>query len=137
MSEIENTEITIKKEYYATIDGNGFPTGYYCNDIHEVIPENAILITEEQWIDLVNNPHYRHFVDGVITECEPPEQKITWDAVRSKRDSLLSSTDWTQIPDAPLTQEQKAAFISYRRALRDITSVYFEPELVVWPEKPL
>jgi len=31
----------------------------------------------------------------------------------------LQQSDWTQLPDVPLTDEQKAAWATYRQALRD------------------
>jgi hypothetical protein len=41
--------------------------------------------------------------------------------VRKLRDYILKDTDWTQLPDVPLTPEQKTAWATYRQALRDIT----------------
>lgn len=39
---------------------------------------------------------------------------------RSVRNKALSDCDWTQGPDAPLTDEQRAAWRVYRQALRDL-----------------
>ena len=55
--------------------------------------------------------------------------------VRLQRDLLLQESDWTQLPDAPLTASQKAVWISYRKALRDITRQPTFPA-VVWPNPP-
>ena len=41
---------------------------------------------------------------------------------RYDRDELLSDCDWTQMPDSPLSDSDKAAWATYRQALRDITS---------------
>jgi hypothetical protein len=41
--------------------------------------------------------------------------------VRRDRNKRLSATDWTQVADAPLTEEQVSAYRTYRQALRDIT----------------
>ena len=43
------------------------------------------------------------------------------DAVRSHRDMLLMESDWTQMPDSPLSDSKKAEWATYRQALRDIT----------------
>ncbi|WP_210447828.1 tail fiber assembly protein [Vibrio crassostreae] len=59
-----------------------------------------------------------------------------WKAVRTQRDNCISATDWTQIPDAQLTDEKKAEFLAYRQELRDIPQKYTNPDDVVWPEKP-
>lgn len=64
-------------------------------------------------------------------------KQATFEPVRSKRDYLIKETDWTQIPDAPLSNEKKAEFTVYRQALRDIPQAYPDPDTIVWPEKPI
>ena len=51
-----------------------------------------------------------------------PEKPIEISAIeiRSKRDQLLTASDWTQMPDSPLSQEQKTKWTQYRQYLRDI-----------------
>lgn len=39
--------------------------------------------------------------------------------IRSRRNELLTACDWTQLPDAPLTDTQRLAWRMYRKALRD------------------
>lgn len=43
--------------------------------------------------------------------------------IRSYRDKLLSSCDWTQAADSPLSDDKKAEWATYRQELRDITSL--------------
>ena len=57
----------------------------------------------------------------------------TSDAVRSRRYSLLSESDWTQVADAPV---DAAAWRSYRSELRDITKQEGYPFNVQWPVPP-
>jgi hypothetical protein len=57
-------------------------------------------------------------------------------AVRTRRDVLLAATDWTQMPDAPLTEEQKLAWTAYRQALRDVPQQVDFPQTVIWPQRP-
>ena len=52
------------------------------------------------------------------------------------RDQLLAACDWTVGADSPLSDEQKAAWQTYRQALRDITSSDGFPFSHEWPEKP-
>lgn len=40
---------------------------------------------------------------------------------RSRRDSLLNLSDWTQVPDSPLSSLEKENWKSYRAALRDLS----------------
>lgn len=65
---------------------------------------------------------------------EPPVDldKLAAD-IRAQRDQLLTQSDWTQMPDAPVDQ---AAWATYRQALRDIPQQAGFPEDIVWPTKP-
>jgi hypothetical protein len=54
-------------------------------------------------------------------------------AVRSERNQLLSSCDWTQIGDAPV---DATAWKVYRQTLRDITTQEGFPTDIIWPTKP-
>jgi len=44
----------------------------------------------------------------------------TWDLIYAKRLALLEGTDWTQLPDSPLTEEKKAEWAAFRQGLRDM-----------------
>jgi hypothetical protein len=57
----------------------------------------------------------------------------TGKSVRQARTMLLSQSDWTQVLDAPV---DKAAWATYRQALRDITEQAGFPHSVVWPTNP-
>ena len=43
-----------------------------------------------------------------------------WKDIRKHRNTKLTETDWTQLPDSSLTQEQKNAWVSYRQELRNV-----------------
>ena len=58
-----------------------------------------------------------------------------WQIVEQERNAKLYSCDWTQLVDAPLTEEQKTAWQAYRQALRDVTQ-QSDPFEIIWPEKP-
>ena len=78
-----------------------------------------------------------------------PEEEAEWDAmeaewvagandraaadIRTERDIKLTQSDWTQVADAPV---DKAAWATYRQALRDIPSQAGFPNEVVWPVEP-
>jgi len=59
-----------------------------------------------------------------------------WESIISRRDKLISETDWTQVLDSPLSEEKKANFANYRQLLRDLPQAYDNPDDVVWPAKP-
>ena len=54
-------------------------------------------------------------------------------SIRATRDARLSGSDWTQVADAPV---DKAAWATYRQALRDVPAQAGFPWDVTWPEKP-
>jgi len=39
----------------------------------------------------------------------------------ASRDALLAKSDWTQLPDSPLSDDEKARWQTYRQELRDLT----------------
>jgi hypothetical protein len=53
--------------------------------------------------------------------------------MRHWRDTELARTDWTQVADAPV---DKAAWATYRQALRDLPTLNADPRLVELPTKP-
>lgn len=57
---------------YAILDKNGLPTAFYSDDIHENIPADAIEITDEQWLECLNNQGARQFVNGALIAYEAP-----------------------------------------------------------------
>jgi hypothetical protein len=75
-------------------------------------------------------------IDGIWEE--PGSVAVLgWDAIRIRRDYLLGLSDWTQISDAPLTDEKKQEWAEYRSALRGITSSTENPKDVVFPDAPV
>jgi len=78
-------------------------------------------------------------VENISIEPEPTEPQpkpITWDDIRNKRNGRLMASDWTQLSDAPLSEENVEAWREYRQQLRDITVSTSDPEDVVWPTAP-
>ena len=59
--------------------------------------------------------------------------------LRQRRNGLLSSSDWTQLPDTTLTTAEKTAWMNYRTELRNITNgltTVEEVNSVKFPTKP-
>lgn len=62
-----------------------------------------------------------------------------WDTVRQQRGSKISSCDWTQSTDSPLTDEKKAEWATYRTALRNVpasNSSVTDLDNITWPTIP-
>jgi hypothetical protein len=54
--------------------------------------------------------------------------------LRSQRNGLLKASDWTQFADVSL--DNKAAWATYRQALRDLPANTADPANPSWPTKP-
>ena len=54
-----------------------------------------------------------------------------WQEFRAIRDGLLFQSDWTQIADVSLTEEQKIAWTIYRQELRDLPENITDPKPMV------
>lgn len=77
-----------------------------------------------------------HFiVNGNIQERAVDVDVIREEALekfRMTRNSKLGASDWTQLPDSPLTPAQAAEWRVYRQQLRDLP----EQAEINWPEIP-
>jgi len=65
-----------------------------------------------------------------------------WFRIRKERNEKLLKCDWTQLSDNHLTNEKRNEWITYRQALRDITSqtITVDDECrvsnIIWPTEP-
>jgi hypothetical protein len=76
----------------------------------------------EQWVD---------------TKTDEIRAQEALEALRRERNIKLAMSDWTQLPDSPLNEEQKAAWAEYRQALRDIPNTgVLSTDLIQWPQPP-
>lgn len=75
------------------------------------------------------------YVDGILIPPPQPQipESVLAEMARMQRNGLLAASDWTQVADAPV---DKAAWATYRQALRDITAQEGFPHNVVWPTSP-
>lgn len=79
---------------------------------------------------------WQPYVDPAVRAQEQAD--LTAASKRDTRNQLLTDSDWTQMPDSPLTDEAKALWVTYRTALRDLTAHENWPSLNEedWPVKP-
>jgi len=122
---------------YAVFDKQGFPKAFYDREIHgDAIPQEAIPISDEQWLEFINNQGRRKwdFEKKQVIPYEPQvsvsEMKQLVDALRkAKLRSLLSQTDYiffkfqeAQISgDSELYNnllEKYKGVLEYRKAIR-------------------
>jgi hypothetical protein len=70
--------------------------------------------------------------DAVAAATQPTAP--LWAYLRAERDQRLAACDYTQLPDAP--EANKAAWATYRQALRDLPEATVDPTNPVWPVAP-
>ena len=59
-----------------------------------------------------------------------------WMKLRSERDNLLLSSDFTQLGDIGLSETKKTEWVNYRQSLRDLPANTSDPANPTWPTKP-
>lgn len=92
----------------------------------------AIDVTGDEWIDGLE-------VDDVpqpMTEALRIYTAGQAALIRQQRNAALAETDWTQLPDAPFSEEEQAAIRNYRQSLRDIPQQAGFPGEYVFPAVP-
>jgi hypothetical protein len=102
-------------------------------DGREVVTHGAPGVSAEALAAIVGATDWREVEEGYTP---PPSADELAEAARTQRDKLLAESDWTQLPDSPLSGAGKAAWAAYRQALRDISDQSGFPEEIIWPEMP-
>lgn len=90
--------------------------------------------------ECLNRPELGAFIsdafDSWVEAFSDKERAEIAAEIRSKRDKLLSETDYIMAVDYPATEARKAVVSAYRQALRDVPEQEGFPYAVVWPDKP-
>jgi hypothetical protein len=133
---IENGEITrINVDLPISIGNTSIPKGATGLEAFGLYPIAGNEPTCDPVRERVAGPQYVFDgaqVNRVFTvEAIPDEEKAG--QVRSERNTKLTASDWTQLADSTA---DKAAWATYRQALRDITAQAGFPWTVDWPAQP-
>jgi len=123
--------------YYSKITNGFYIKGLYTGDM----PKDAITVTCEEHANILSWQAKGKVItsneSGKPIVVDKPKVEVSNEQLaaqaRAKRDSLLRACDWTQVPDAPVSQ---ADWASYRQKLRDITLQEKFPEDIDWPTSP-
>lgn len=96
--------------------------------------DNSYYVEAGVPVPMPPKPSPHHVFDYTTKQWfDPRTPETEWPLVRAERDRRLLASDWTQLPDVPLST--KEAWASYRQALRDIT-LQADPFNIVWPTPP-
>jgi hypothetical protein len=126
---------------FVVLDGCAYLEGYGENPSQYVSNNVIVDYTPEQKLAKQNRPNFKCVWNNETftwTDSTPPDEQraLKEDQIKSQRNELLYKSDWTQIPNNPLTLEKQQDWEAYRQALRDITSQSGYPYNVVWPTPP-
>lgn len=123
--------------YYGHYNEDGQYRGFFTKEVHgDDIYEPYIELSESEWKEALTG-NYK-VIDGTHTYVAPPEnleELKTYSILRSERNALLSYSDWTQIPDAPLSDNKRQEWVNYRQQLRDLPDTA-DINNIVYPQKP-
>ena len=138
-----NIESVIDIGLFATSYTNGQVQGEHTmldvtdrDDLDVLITERAY--KDGQWITRPPQPNIHYDWDNATENWVLSPRFI--EEVRTKRNKMLTGSDWTQMPDSPLNEEQKGAWATYRQQLRDITEQLTgitDIGQVPWPTEPV
>lgn len=110
---------------------------------YEIASKDGVELVAGKWVwKWVIGPTFKDYTDDAGVVHTAAEQEAAYKAskdaeqaknIRATRDKLLSDCDWTQVEDAPV---DKAAWATYRQALRNVPQQIDFPWDVQWPNKP-
>jgi hypothetical protein len=83
-----------------------------------------------------DTPEYAEYVVWVNAGNTPEIWDEGWRPIIIRRNELLLQSDWTQLQDTVLTNDEKIAWAEYRQNLRNIPQDFSNPQEVVFPEVP-
>ena len=111
--------------------------GFYDTNFgYPSLPQDIIEITREQHEQFLNGMNMQN-KELVLSEGNLILQDrvvvITWEQIRSRRNNLLTLSDYTQMADWP---GDKTTWATYRQALRDLPQTYTNAADVIWPTAP-
>ena len=134
---VGDTKVKYMAIYYSESVG-----GFLGSDIWKTLPSDSIIISKEEHNRLLNGQKKGSRITSLegkpqlSVPLKPTQEEIFLlgaKNVRTVRDGLLKSSDWTQVLDSPV---DRVAWADYRQELRVITSQETFPSEVTWPVAP-
>jgi hypothetical protein len=100
------------------------------HEIYEVVePSAPVQVSDDLW---EKGWSVRQMTDDEISDVDNGLAS----SARDSRNQLLSTSDWTQFNDSPLSEADKESWATYRNALRDVPAQAGFPWDIDWPELP-
>ena len=93
--------------------------------LHDLSWTGDPTLTDQGWFIVGEGP-------DELTPAQSTKAELEWE----KAKQLLKDSDWAVLPDVPMTSGQKADWMEYRKALREIKLQAGFPDEISWPTKP-
>jgi len=122
-------------------EGQGVLEDEYSSLTAYVENNTVVFYTAEQAALKANKPSpFCYWSNQTFNWIDPRTQTQKYNDAKNgvalQRNTLLYESDWTQIPNNPLSTEKQEKWAVYRQQLRDVTSQSGYPFNVVWPTQP-
>ncbi len=94
------------------------------------VPDTHTLVDlPEEFNDAPETADFTREQNGTYTftlnnETVKARNRMLLEDMITERNKQLTASDWTQMPDSPITDEQKQLWQTYRQALRDFPNTY-------------
>jgi Phage tail assembly chaperone protein len=119
---------------YAFTDDDGYVTRTITSPIEQ---DGGIVLESDIGLPPTDG-HRFHLASltWVDVRTQAQQEEAAANQIKARRKIRLESSDWTQLPNGPLSAQQQQDWAAYRQALRDITNQSGYPFTVVWPVPP-
>lgn len=116
----------------------------HIDDYFNLIPDYIEYLKQNHlWTDEDENKRQEAIENYRIEKEEWEKNRDYLKELRQIRDQLLATSDWTQLPDVQLSEDQKEKWIDYRQKLRHLPENVENPKSLVldsdhpdWPIAP-
>ena len=106
-----------------------------CNELRQLY--QTLVEKDSEHFRIVRGDNLEWIVEAIPEKTEEEKYEEVCEAARSKRDALISETDYLMTSDYPIDDKTRQAVSAYRQALRDVPQQEGFPYTIVWPEKPV
>lgn len=110
---------------YLEVDATGLAVGGVYNEVTGTdLPDSWVVISGEAQIG---------WSWGGSLWSAPEPILVSVEELREERDKRLTASDFSQLLDTPLSEEDRDTWRSYRQSLRDLPANYTPIESPEWP----
>lgn len=65
-------------KYFTELDTEGFVLAFYNTSVNKSIPKTCVEITTDEYVELLNNPNSKAFIDGAVVDKQKPIPEMSY-----------------------------------------------------------